>query len=117
MNLHSNFLIPLSVAREADEPSVSASLAIYGTAMTRDKRCLLAYLFELILIPRERFNDDNMYRLDRVNRLKMLRWEIGSVLPKDIQEHMSGPEVTFFSAYSRLLGSYSASLNLDLTAV
>ena len=47
----------------------------------------------------------------------MLRWEIGSVLPKDIHEHLSGPEVTFFSSYSRLLGSYSASLNLDLTAV
>lgn len=48
-----------------------------------------------------------------------MRWEHGPLLPSDVRSNMAEQEVLFFARYSKLLGSYMASLGeghgVDLT--
>ncbi|KAH8302466.1 hypothetical protein KR044_007072 [Drosophila immigrans] len=70
-------------------------------ALQRNKRCLLAYLYE------------------RMQRIKALRWEFGPILPGDIKQALCEPEVQFFNNYSKSLAAYMRAVGdgqgIDLT--
>lgn len=70
-------------------------------ALQRNKRCLLAYLYE------------------RMQRIKALRWEFGPIIPGDIKQTLCEPEVQFFNNYSKSLAAYMRSVGdgqgIDLT--
>ncbi|XP_055840950.1 DNA replication complex GINS protein PSF1-like [Episyrphus balteatus] len=70
-------------------------------ALQRNKRCLLAYLYQ------------------RLQKIKAVRWEFGPIIPADIKESLCEPEVNFFNCYSKSLATYMRSIGdgqgLDLT--
>ncbi|XP_030386370.1 DNA replication complex GINS protein PSF1-like [Scaptodrosophila lebanonensis] len=70
-------------------------------ALQRNKRCLLAYLYE------------------RMQRIKALRWEFGPIIPVDIKQSLCEPEVHFFNNYSKSLAAYMRAVGdghgIDLT--
>lgn len=71
------------------------------TAKLWNKRCIIAYHYE------------------RLQRLKKLRWEHGSILPEEITKNLSQSELEWFAKYNENLFSYMNALNdgrgLDLT--
>ena len=78
------------------------SVQIRHVALERNKRCLLAYLY------------------NRIIRIMEHRWHFGSVIPLDIKSTICEPEFLFFSKYNKLLASYMKSIvegqySLDLT--
>nr|CAB3249045.1 DNA replication complex GINS protein PSF1 [Phallusia mammillata] len=83
----------------SDQTSLTA-VQIRHDSLQRNKRCLLAYLY------------------NRLAKIRSLRWEFGSVLPPDIKNNMSEKEVQWFTRYNRSLANYMRSLGpggLDLT--
>jgi len=66
-------------------------------ANRRNKRCVLAYLNH------------------RIDKLRALWWDTGSVLPEELKQVLSGEELAFFSAYDELLTSHITALDLQLT--
>ncbi len=88
---------------EVDEEipmGVRISLVVQHTSLLRNKRCALAYVVE------------------RLNRLRRLRWETGPIIPDALRINLSAREMEFFGAYSRLLADFQQSFGtgLDLTA-
>lgn len=71
-------------------------MQVRHAALERNKRCVLAYLY------------------DRMNKIKTMRWEFGSVLPADVRELISDDEYEWFSKYSTNLASYMRSLGQDI---
>lgn len=71
------------------------------TALLFNKRCLIAY------------------HMERVDRLKELRWGFGNNLPTEIIDNLSKEELKLFTDYNENLFQYMRSLNdgegLDLT--
>jgi len=71
------------------------------SALLWNKRCLLSYHY------------------NRVERLKRLRWQLGSALPQDITKNLSQAEMVWFLSYSNNLSDYMNKLNngkgIDLT--
>ncbi|KAL1117912.1 hypothetical protein AAG570_004225 [Ranatra chinensis] len=61
-------------------------------ALERNKRCLLAYQW------------------NRMERLRKMRWEFGSILPPDIKSNLSDAEVGWFNKYSKCLATYMKSI-------
>lgn len=61
-------------------------------SLQRNKRCLLAYLY------------------NRLERIKEMRWQFGPTLPADIKEALCEPEVQWFNAYSKNLATYMRSI-------
>ncbi|KAG6445479.1 DNA replication complex GINS protein PSF1 [Manduca sexta] len=76
--------------------SLWTTVQVRHSALERNKRCLLAYL------------------CSRMNKIKTLRWEFGSILPADIRELLSDEEYEWFSKYSTNLASYMRSLGQDI---
>lgn len=70
---------------------------IHHLSLVRNKRCLMAYIY------------------NRGQRIQRLRWQLGAVLPADIQEKLNFSEKEFLKNYSDLLGSYMTNIDLDLT--
>ncbi|ESN93628.1 hypothetical protein HELRODRAFT_88492 [Helobdella robusta] len=70
-------------------------------ALERNKRCLLAYLY------------------NRISILRQMRWDIGSVLPLEIKSNLSEHEIQWFTKYNRMLATYMRCIGdhggLDLT--
>ncbi|CAG2099986.1 unnamed protein product [Medioppia subpectinata] len=71
------------------------------SALLWNKRCLLAYHY------------------NRMEKLKRLRWQLGSALPQDITKNLSEAELVWFLSYSNNLSDYMNKLNngkgIDLT--
>ncbi|RUS80353.1 hypothetical protein EGW08_011892 [Elysia chlorotica] len=78
-----------------------SAIQLRHAAIRRNKRCLLAYLY------------------NRLEQIKKMRWEFSSVLPSDVKYNMCEQEVQWFNQYNRLLANYMRSLGdnggLDLT--
>lgn len=72
------------------------TVQVRHTALERNKRCLLAYLY------------------DRLNKIRTMRWEFGAVLPPDVRELLSDQEYQWFSKYSIQLATYMRSLGQDI---
>ncbi|XP_002982392.2 DNA replication complex GINS protein PSF1 [Selaginella moellendorffii] len=69
----------------------------HHTSILRNKRCLLAYIYH------------------RAQTVQRLRWQLGAVLPDDIQSKLSYSENNYFKQYSDSLGVYMSSIDLDLS--
>lgn len=65
------------------------------TALLRNKRCVLAYLYH------------------RVKRLRQLRWELGSILPTEITANLLNAEMQWFQNYNKSLATYMRSIGDD----
>ncbi|KAF2355754.1 GINS subunit domain A [Trinorchestia longiramus] len=85
---------------EGDESFV-AGIHLRHAALERNKRCLLAYLY------------------NRLERIRTMRWQLGSILPPHIRSNLCEPEVEWFTKYSASVARYMRSLGdgvgLDLT--
>eukprot|EP01083_Nonionella_stella_P055950 147532_1 len=79
-----------------DNAAINASVIVHHHCILRNKRCILAYL--------------NF----RTERVKKLWWDTGSSIPAELKEKLSPKEINFFNKYSKLLGDYAQSLDLDL---
>lgn len=51
------------------------------------------------------------YHHERLMKLKMIRWQYGSVLPADIRQNLSESEIKWFSSYCNNLAEYMQRLN------
>ncbi|XP_070578614.1 DNA replication complex GINS protein PSF1-like [Ptychodera flava] len=83
----------------AGEEGLFSGVQLRHASLERDKRCILAYLH------------------NRIQRIRCMRWEFGSVLPQDIKSNMSEQEGQWFAKYSKSLAKYMRSLGdegLDL---
>lgn len=61
-------------------------------SLQRNKRCLLAYLY------------------NRLQRIRQMRWQFGATLPDDVKATLCEPEVQWFNAYSKSLAGYMRSI-------
>ncbi|CAN8064024.1 unnamed protein product [Agarophyton chilense] len=71
---------------------------VFFRSIQRNKRCALAYL------------------MNRLRRIKQYRWEMGACAAAHLSDNMSAPEAQFLKEYNNLIGRYSQTVNLDLTA-
>lgn len=76
-----------------------ASVKMRHAGLERNKRCLLAYLYDfyatfrivlLTLINNAIF----LFSYNRLHRIKEMRWEFGSILPAEIRTNLSEKEVS-----------------------
>ncbi|KAK2182249.1 hypothetical protein NP493_359g02025 [Ridgeia piscesae] len=85
----------------AGEQLLFSAIQIRHSALERNKRCLLAYL------------------AGRLNYVRETRWQFGSVLPAEVKQNLSEPELQWFNKYSKCLANYMSSIGghggLDLT--
>lgn len=65
-----------------------AGIQVRHSALERNRRCLLAYLY------------------NRVKKIRQLRWEFGSIIPPEIKYNMCEPEVQWFNNYNKILATY-----------
>ncbi|KAF5194659.1 Dna replication complex gins protein psf1 [Thalictrum thalictroides] len=70
---------------------------IHHLALIRNKRCLMAYVY------------------NRAEIIQSLRWKVGPVLPEEVQEKASYSEEEYFKNHSAALESYMSEVELDLT--
>ncbi|KAF7994622.1 hypothetical protein HCN44_004094 [Aphidius gifuensis] len=77
-----------------NETGVSRYMSVQfrHTALNRNKRCLLTYVY------------------NRMQRLRQMRWEFGSILPPEVSSNMMPLESQWFQAYSKSLATYMRSI-------
>ena len=61
-------------------------------ALHRNKRCLLAYLY------------------NRIQRIQKMRWQFGAILPDEIKATCCEVEIQWFNNYSKNLATYMSSI-------
>lgn len=71
------------------------ALKVRHKGIRRNKRCLLAYLW------------------NRLERIREMRWQIGSILPPEIKMNLSLSEEQWFSNYCKSLASYMKTIGTD----
>lgn len=88
-------------ATVAGDVHLFSGVHLRHAALERNKRCLLTYLYS------------------RLERIRAMRWEFGSILPADVRANIREPEMQWFNRYNKNLASYMRSLGegtgLDLT--
>lgn len=67
-------------------------LGFRHASLQRNKRCLLAYLY------------------NRLQRIKTMRWQFGPTIPDDIKLTLCEPEIQWFNSYSKSLALYMRSI-------
>lgn len=67
-------------------------LGFRHASLQRNKRCLLAYLY------------------NRLQRIKSMRWQFGATIPDEIKAMLCEPEVQWFNGYSKSLATYMRSI-------
>ncbi|XP_038713281.1 DNA replication complex GINS protein PSF1-like [Tripterygium wilfordii] len=70
---------------------------IHHLSLVRNKRCLLAYVY------------------NRAEIIRSFIWKVGPVLPEEIQGKLSHTEGDHFRRYSAALNSYTQEVGVDLT--
>ncbi|XP_065207796.1 DNA replication complex GINS protein PSF1-like [Planococcus citri] len=93
-NLYDENVDTVNSTRDHIEDAMFA-LKIRHKALKRNRRCLLAYLW------------------NRIDRIKEMRWQIGSILPPEIKFSLSPAEEQWFSNYCKSLASYMRSIGPD----
>ncbi|XP_015596063.1 DNA replication complex GINS protein PSF1-like isoform X2 [Cephus cinctus] len=92
----------IDVNTRPDDHETYLSIKVRHAVLKRDKRCILAYLY------------------NRLRRIRQMRWEFGSILPPEITVSLSKPEVQWFDSYSKCLATYMKSIGdnhgLNLTS-
>ncbi|GAB9462575.1 DNA replication complex gins protein psf1 [Globisporangium polare] len=99
-SLHEQIMEKLRVFGDEIEqqPAVHCGLIVSHQCLLRNKRCLLAYLYE------------------RTEKIKNLRWETGTIIPATLAPNLCQREVQFFQSYDQLLTDYMADFEIDLSA-
>ncbi|ETI40428.1 hypothetical protein F441_21990 [Phytophthora nicotianae CJ01A1] len=77
---------------------VACGLVVNHQCLLRNKRCLIAYVHH------------------RMEKIKALRWETGTIIPAQLAQNLCQREVQFFNQYDQLLTDYMAEFELDLSA-
>ncbi|KAJ4819649.1 DNA replication complex GINS protein PSF1 [Rhynchospora pubera] len=70
---------------------------IHHLSIIRNKRCLMAYMYK------------------RAEVIQSYRWNVGRVLPREIQDKLNFSEQEYFKDYCGVIDSYMKDLDLDLT--
>lgn len=70
-------------------------ISLRHMAFERNKRCLIAYLY------------------NRLRRIRQLRWEFGSVLPAEVRANLGNGEFIWFTKYCKRLASYMETIGED----
>lgn len=81
--------------RNEDNIALLPSVQFRHIALTRNKRCILAYIY------------------NRMRKLRELRWELGSILPPEINSNFLNAEIQWFQTYNKSLATYMRSLGED----
>ncbi|KAK9309527.1 hypothetical protein QLX08_000781 [Tetragonisca angustula] len=81
--------------RNDNNMALLPSVQLRHIALKRNKRCILAYIY------------------NRMRKLKELRWELGSILPPEINTNLINAEVQWFQSYNKSLAKYMRSLGED----
>ena len=84
-------------ATVAGESGRIAGVQLRHASLERNKRCLLAYVY------------------NRMEKIRDMRWDFGSVLPDDVKYNLNEEELGWFGKYNRSLASYMRSIGVDLT--
>lgn len=71
------------------------SIVFRHAAMQRNKQCVLAYLY------------------NRMQKIRDIRWEMGSILPPEVSSNFLTAESQWFLAYNKSLASYMRSIGED----
>ena len=82
-------------ANSQEQPVYSSffpSISLRHAVLERNKRCVLAYIY------------------NRLQRIRLIRWELGSILPPEIKMNLSKNELDWFTKYSKLLAFYMSSI-------
>ncbi|KAG3117187.1 hypothetical protein PI124_g1742 [Phytophthora idaei] len=82
----------------AENTFVASGLVVNHQCLLRNKRCLIAYVHH------------------RMEKIKALRWETGTIIPAQLAQNLCQREVQFFNQYDQLLTDYMADFELDLSA-
>lgn len=77
--------------------SFNSGALIHHLSLLRNKRCLMAYVY------------------NRAEIIRNFRWTVDLVLPKEIEEKLSSSEKEYFKDHDATLQSYMSDLDLDLT--
>lgn len=78
--------------RNEDNMTLLPSVQFRHVALTRNKRCVLAYIY------------------NRMLRLREMRWELGSILPSEVNANLLNAELQWFQAYNKSLATYMRSI-------
>ncbi|RHY14553.1 hypothetical protein DYB37_000322 [Aphanomyces astaci] len=81
-----------------NHPSQHCGLVVSHQCLMRNKRAALAYINH------------------RVNKIKELRWQTGSVVPDNLAPALCAREMQFFHSYDQGLSNYMSAFQLDLSA-
>ncbi|XP_034173711.2 DNA replication complex GINS protein PSF1 isoform X2 [Osmia lignaria lignaria] len=94
-SLYKENLYDSNAIRNDDNMTLLPSVQLRHIVLTRNKRCLLAYVY------------------NRMRKIRDLRWELGSILPPEINSNLLNAEVQWFQAYNKSLATYMRSLGED----
>ncbi|CAI5724677.1 unnamed protein product [Peronospora effusa] len=83
---------------ETQSASVHCGLVVNHQCLLRNKRCLIAYVYH------------------RMEKIKALRWETGTIIPDSLAQNLCQREVQLFHQYDQLLTNYMTDFELDLSA-
>lgn len=75
----------------------AAAILVHDSSVLRNKRCVMAFLHH------------------RFRKIKQLRWQLGAVLPEELETKLSPSEKEAFKSYSDKLAAYMGAIGMDLT--
>ena len=84
-------------ATVAGEGGRFMSIHMRHVSLERNKRCLLAYVY------------------NRMEKVRDMRWDFGSVLPDDVKNSLNEEELAWFGRYNRSSAKYMRLVGIDLT--
>ncbi|CAK9830340.1 DNA replication complex GINS protein PSF1 [Anthophora retusa] len=94
-SLYEANLADSNTIRNDDNMALLPSVQLRHIALTRNKRCILAYIY------------------NRMRKLRELRWELGSIMPPEINSNLLNAEIQWFQSYNKSLAIYMRSLGED----
>lgn len=87
-----------AIAREeTGEKGLITGIYLRHASLNRNKRCVLAYLY------------------NRMEKIRDMRWDFGSLLPDDVKNNLSQDELEWFGSYNQNLAEYMRSVGIDIT--
>ncbi|CAK4691659.1 unnamed protein product [Aphanomyces euteiches] len=81
-----------------NHPTEHCGLVVNHQCLMRNKRTALTYINH------------------RINKIKQLRWQTGSVVPENLAPVLCAREMQFFQSYDQGLNDYMSAFKIDLSA-
>lgn len=88
MSFFYNFFFQSVAFSTTNDRSMVPLINYRHVSLERNKRCLLAYLY------------------NRLEYIKEMRWQFGPTIPDDSKQLLCEPEIQFFNSYSKNLATY-----------